>query len=134
MKYPQKHVLICEDDLTSQKAILEHLLTIFEPQGTVQFSVVCGGVAAASLITHCRIDLILLDHDMPEGNGTDLLNWMKKRNLGIPIITFSGINQNNQNMMSLGAHHLFNKGEVISGKADTLIKSILGFNTSIEGV
>ena len=125
-KYPQKHILICEDDLNCQKDIINHFRDIFEPQGLVQFSMVPGALAAACLITQCRIDLVILDHDMPEGNGTDLLNWMKNKNVTTPVITFSGLQQNNHNMKSLGAHHLFNKSQVIAGDADKLIKEILG--------
>lgn len=129
--YPQKHVLICEDDLSCQRNILDHFNQVFDHQGIVQFSVVCGGIAAASIMSSVKIDAILLDHDMPEGNGTDLLNWMKEKQLNIPVITFSGIPQNNTNMMVLGATHLFGKGEVIEGAADELLKEILGLKTGI---
>lgn len=126
--YPQKHILICEDDLTCQKRILEHLLSIFDPQGIVQFSIVCGAIHAASIISNTKIDLIILDHDMPQGNGTDLLNWLKDKH-NIPVITFSGIPYNNVNMMTLGAHHLYQKEEVIGGKADDIIKSYINETT-----
>jgi predicted protein tyrosine phosphatase/CheY-like chemotaxis protein len=131
MKYPQKHVLICEDDLNCQKDILAHFATVFEPQGEVQFSVVAGAVLAASVTQSRKIDLILLDHDMPEGNGTDLLIWMKKTGVDIPVITFSGIPQNNINMMALGANYCFGKGDVIAGKADQLIKKLLRMNSGV---
>jgi len=125
LTYPQKHVLICEDDLTNQKNILEHFLQIFDPQGLVQFTVVPGALMAAAIIMQCNVDLILLDHDMPQGNGTDFLNWLKTSGKTIPVITFSGISENNTHMMGLGAHHQFGKQEVILGKADSLIKRLL---------
>jgi CheY-like chemotaxis protein len=123
--YPQRHILVCEDNLNCQRDILEHFLKIFDPQGIVQFSVVPGGVAAASIISSVKVDVILLDHDMPEGNGADLLAWLKEKGLTIPVITFSGIPQNNAHMMTLGATHMFNKGDVINGAADAIIKGIL---------
>jgi CheY-like chemotaxis protein len=129
--YPQKHILICEDDLTNQKRILEHLLSIFEPQGIVQFSVVCGGIQAASIISSCNVDLIILDHDMPQGNGTDLLHWLKGRNSTIPVVTFSGIPSNNINMMNLGATFLFQKEEVMTGMADNMIKMSVDSNSAV---
>lgn len=124
--YPQKHILICEDNITNQKNILEHFLSVFHPEGLVQISVVPGALAAAAIISSCRVDIILLDHDMPEGNGKDLLIWMKENKKNMPVITFSGIPQNNINMMNTGANYLFNKGDVINGKADQIIKNILG--------
>jgi protein-tyrosine phosphatase/CheY-like chemotaxis protein len=132
--YPQKHILICEDDLSLQHSILKHFLEIFEPQGLVQFSVVPGGLFAAGIMSQQKVDVILLDHDMPHGSGSDLLAWMKENNDTTPVITFSGIPQNNQNMMALGATHLFGKGEVIDGKADSLIKQILGLTISKKGL
>lgn len=124
--YPQKHILICEDDLNNQSEMLSHLNTMFEPQGIVQVSVVPGAIAASAVIHNCRIDLIILDHDLPEGNGSDLLGWMKKEQKNIPVVTFSGIPENNLHMMNIGATHHFQKVEVIIGKADYLIKQILG--------
>jgi CheY-like chemotaxis protein len=125
LKYPTHHILVCEDDLTNQYAMVQKLLSMFEPQGTVQISVVPGGLAAAAIIHFCKVDLILLDHDMPEGNGADLLGWMKEENKKIPVITFSGILENNIIMMGLGATHQFMKGDVLTGAADELIKGYL---------
>ena len=133
--YPQKHILIVEDTITHQIDILKHLGTIFEHQGIVQLSVVPGALAAASIIgSGLKIDVIILDHDLPEGNGSDLMLWMKERGLTIPVITFSGIPQNNNYMMSLGATHNFGKGEVICGMADGVIKAILGLNEKNVGI
>jgi CheY-like chemotaxis protein len=131
LKYPQKHVLICEDDLHCQKGVIEHFASIFGPQTEVQFSVVPGALAAAAIISSVKIDVIILDHDMPQGNGIDLLNWLKSKNLSIPVITFSGIQQNNANMIVAGATHLFSKPEVMAGKADYLIRQLLELNVGV---
>ena len=126
MIYPQKHLLIVEDIIGNQKRVLDHFHSIFDSDGLVQISLVPGAIAAASLIQSCKIDVIILDHDLPEGNGSDLLNWMKKNNKNIPIITFSGIPYNNDHMINLGAHHKYGKEEVILGYTDDIIKKILG--------
>lgn len=124
--YPTKHVLICEDDLNNQTSFLKHFETVFEPQGEVQVSIVPGSIMAAAIIHYSKVDLIILDHDLPEGNGSDLLNWLKQFNINIPVITASGIDYNNVTMQSLGAKYsCFNKADVIAGKADNLIKNIL---------
>lgn len=129
--YPQKHILICEDDLSFQIVILNHLLSVFEPQGIVQFTTVPGSLAAATIINNCRIDLIILDHDMPQGNGPDLINWMKQNNKNIPIITSSGIDSNNINLLNhaIGFNiYPFNKNDIVSGQTDKLIKKIINVN------
>jgi len=132
LKYPTKHILIVEDVIVQQKRILDHFNNIFEPEGLVQISVVSGALAAAGIINFCKIDLIILDHDLPEGNGSDLLEWLKQFSLKIPVITFSGIPSNNQHMGYLGASHpWFGKEDVISGKADSLINVLLELNTGV---
>lgn len=123
--YPTKHILICEDNLYNQSAIANHFGNIFGAEHLVQCSFVSGSLAASSILSYCQVDLILLDHDMPHGNGTDLLNWMKNTGNKTPVITFSGIPQNNISMMQNGANHLFGKRDVINGDADELIKKIL---------
>ncbi len=126
--YPQKHILIVEDTITHQIDILKHFGSIFDHQGIVQLSVVPGSLAAAGIISSVKIDVIILDHDLPEGNGSDLMEWLKETGRSIPVITFSGIPMNNARMMSLGATHNFIKHDVIGGKADDIIKTILGLN------
>jgi CheY-like chemotaxis protein len=123
--YPTRHVMVCEDDLDNQLAIVRHIHSLFEPQGHVQVSVVPGGLAAAAILSQCVVDLILLDHDMPQGSGADLLEWMREFRVGTPVITFSGLHPNNDRMMALGAHHKFVKGDVIAGAADDLILKYL---------
>jgi|HubBroStandDraft_3_1064219.scaffolds.fasta_scaffold323632_2 DNA-binding NtrC family response regulator len=124
--FPTKHVLVCEDDTSCQSRIAKHFSDTFGFQGLVQFSFVSGGRAAAGVILWTPIDLVVLDHDMPNGNGSDLLGWMKASNYGMPVITFSGLVDNNTTMMALGAQYKFLKEEVIEGKADDLIRQILG--------
>ena len=125
MLYPTKHILVCEDNLDNQSAIAKHFAHLFGAEHFVQCSFVSGSLAASSILSYCQVDLILLDHDMPHGNGTDLLSWMKNNNCKVPVITFSGIPYNNISMMQNGANHLFGKGDIIVGEADELIKKIL---------
>jgi CheY-like chemotaxis protein len=126
--YPTKHVLICEDDLNNQRNIMAKLAAMYPGDGHVQATLCCGALAAATLLSvpQIKFDLIILDHDLPEGNGSDLLGWLKEENRDIPVITFSGIPANNEHMRTLGAHHIFSKPEVLAGAADDILRSILG--------
>ncbi len=128
---PVKHVIVCEDNLANQAAIAAHFSKIFPSEGPVQVSYVPGALMCATLLEHTEVDLIILDHDMPHGNGTDLIGWFKSHfaQMGRPLpnlITFSGIPANNDHMKNLHPEaHLFVKGAVIMGDADSLIKRIL---------
>jgi len=122
---PTKHVLVCEDVLIVQANIASHFKDLFSHEGDVEVSYVNGGLAAASIIQNMQIDLIILDHDMPNGSGPELLKWMSSEGYKIPVITFSGVPSNNDHLTFLGAEHKFLKGDVIVGLADKLIKEIL---------
>lgn len=135
--FPNKHIVICEDDILCQHQIMSHFNDIFERQGKIRISMLSGTLELANIlvsitnlpfykkVTNYMIDLIILDHDLPYGNGTDLLIWFKKNNIKIPIITFSGQPLNNKHMMKLGADYEFTKDEVIRGDADNIIREIL---------
>jgi CheY-like chemotaxis protein len=130
--HPDRHVVVCEDYLDQQARICSHLRDVFPPQGNVQFSFVPGGLAAAAIMHVQAVDLVILDHDMPNGNGQNLIAWMASTGRqGVPVITFSGIPQNNERMMEFGARtgmtamHQFVKNDVVDGHADPLIRSLL---------
>lgn len=130
--FPTKHVLVCEDDIAQQARIAAKLSNLFSPQGKVQVSFVPGAMAAAGVILArpgLVPDLILLDHDMPYGTGPELVRWLRglvEPYSKIPIITFSGIPENNDRLMAAGADHKFRKDDVIDGAADEIIWKILG--------
>jgi CheY-like chemotaxis protein len=125
IRMPEKHVLVCEDVIQNQARIATHFERLFAHEGPVQASFVCGAEAAAAILSCMEVDLILLDHDMPYGNGPELLKWMKCHSCTVPIITFSGIPANNDHLVRCGASHRFEKDDVIGGRADGLIKELL---------
>lgn len=130
---PTRHVLVCEDILAQQARVAAHLSTILEHEGAVEVSLVSGALAAWSVLCSRGADVVILDRDMPHGNGDDLLLAMGgdpglRR---VPVITFSGIPGNNSAMRALGESvglrvHEFDKESVIGGAADELIRSIVG--------
>jgi CheY-like chemotaxis protein len=128
---PERHILVCEDVLRNQADIATYFSKLFEHEGLVQVSIVAGGEAAAGIIANTPVDLILLDHDMPFGNGPDLLAWIKSIGKAIPVLTFSGLPPNNDLLMAAGANHKFTKVEVLSGLADAIIHEILGISRMI---
>lgn len=124
---PRKHVLVCEDTLVGQARMATHFANESYPHGKVYVTYAPCAEIAAAVIEAMPVHLLILDHDMPYGNGTDLLLWLKDRDAPHPfVITFSGIPQNNVNMQAIHPPaNRFTKEEVISGKADDLIRRIL---------
>jgi CheY-like chemotaxis protein len=127
--YPTKQIVVCEDDLLNQVAIAKLLSEMYDAQGDVQFSFVPGALQAAAIIQSSQdVRLIILDHDMPHGSGTDLIRWMTKNAPGIPVITFSGIDENNDAMVAasfvVNVSH-FSKSRVLAGEANARIRDLV---------
>lgn len=130
MHFPDRHIIVCEDDLQHQLEFATLMRSLFSPQGKIDISFVPESIFAAHIISTLinQIKVIILDHDMPYGNGSDLINWMAKNNhKHIPIITASGHLPNNPHMRQLcDSHgitvHEFTKQEVLNGAANDLIK------------
>lgn len=124
-KMPIKHILVCEDRVLMQAQIATHLSEILEDQGEVDVSFVRGGFEGIAITLKCKVDLIILDHDMPNGDGAGFLRLLRECGDETPVITASGIHTNNQRLMDLGADYLFDKIQIINGEADELILKLL---------
>jgi DNA-binding NtrC family response regulator len=82
-------LILCVDDeelpLTLRKLVLER-------QGFQGLTARSALDAMRSLREH-PVDLVLTDHVMPGGTGTDLAQSIKKRWLDLPVILISGVNE-----------------------------------------
>lgn len=129
--FPRKYVLVVEDDLENQVRFATWATARFEGQGDVQFDFVTSAISAALILHQLNPHLIILDHDLPYGNASDLLAWMANNGKkDIPIITASGIPHNNQHMVKvceeygLEVYH-FQKPQVFFGDADHVVRQLL---------
>jgi CheY-like chemotaxis protein len=131
LKFPTKSIWIVEDDLSAQADFVAWARARFEPQGECQFDFMASGIGVASSLLHLTPDILILDHDLPFGNASDLLQWMKENGkTNIPVLTASGVPENNDHMLKFGTElgievHRFMKYEVYQGKADGLILELL---------
>ncbi len=130
---PVRHVLIVEDNINWQVEALKCFARIYGGEHLVQCSVCCGGQPAASFLSYqsAGLDLVLLDHDMPMGDGVEFLKWFRKgfpldaKPAPIPVITFSGIEENNAALCDAGATHRGSKTALATGQLDGLITGLL---------
>lgn len=128
LKAPTKHILVLDDVINNQARLAQHFNEIFEHEGDIEVSFVSGGNYGIAIVKYSPPDLIILDHDMPSGDGGEFLKWLRDLGEKIPVITFSGIQSNNQHLLDLGADYGFEKEAVIQGLADEVIFEILNAN------
>ncbi|HEX6579522.1 MAG TPA: response regulator transcription factor [Actinomycetota bacterium] len=82
-------ILAIEDDWTV-RAVLEHTLT----SAGYDIDLVPGISDARQLLAEGHYDLVLLDLNLPDGNGLDLLRDLRE-DLGtsVPVLVLSGLRQ-----------------------------------------
>jgi two-component system response regulator AtoC len=78
-------LLIVEDDLALSRMLALH----FEDQGfAVDTAADCAGALAR--LEASAVDLVLLDHQLPDGNGLELLRRMQAAEPELPVIMMTG--------------------------------------------
>ncbi len=96
-------VLIVEDSKTSREFIAA---TVESVDGVRAFTT-HSGFEALKLLPRHRFDLIITDINMPDINGLELINFVKKnpnyRHTPLFIITTEGREQDRQRGLALGA-------------------------------
>ena len=86
MKHHAKRLLIVEDDLP-----LRRMLTWeFEDLGYRVCASACCSEAIAAVKSR-TFDLALLDYNLPDGIGLDLLTLLRQQNPKLPVILCSGM-------------------------------------------
>ncbi|MCD6022617.1 MAG: response regulator with CheY-like receiver domain and winged-helix DNA-binding domain [Actinomycetia bacterium] len=82
-------ILAIEDDWTV-RTVLEHTLK----SAGYDVDLVPGISDARQLLAEGRYDLVLLDLNLPDGNGLDLLRDIRKDlGTGVPVLVLSGLRQ-----------------------------------------
>ena len=70
-----------------------------------------SGVQALAKVQNEKVDMVLLDIDMPGMNGIETFERMKKASVAVPVIflTASGLEEDVQNAIKLGAVNYLKK-------------------------
>lgn len=117
----QKNILIVDDDATYARMVRDWLRDYYKTY------VVTSGMQAITFLTKNKIDLILLDYDMPIVDGANVLQMLREdvKTASIPVIFLTSIvaKQKVANAMSLRPKGYFLKS---TSRAE-LIKSIGDF-------
>lgn len=91
-----------------------------------------GGIAALDIVFADRIalalerfhtlqpELVILDIDLPDGNGMDLLQTIKRERPATRVMMFSNHDDFRQRCKTRGADYFFDKSEEFEGLAATV--------------
>jgi DNA-binding response OmpR family regulator len=64
---------------------------------------ISNGREAVKAVYQYNPDLIVLDLNMPQGDGMDFLSWLMCNHLGIPVIIYSAYSHYKSDFMTWGA-------------------------------
>jgi FixJ family two-component response regulator len=117
MMVRQTHVAILDDDPSVRVA----LVRLLKAAGMVARAYATGDELFKSIALNCP-DCLLLDIEMPEMNGLDVLKYLNRRHIRIPtiVITGSGATDLCSDCLNAGAMIFLDKPL----DADQLIRSI----------
>ena len=116
----QKTILVVDDDkmnLRRTRLILEKNYDILTTE---------SGQEALDILKNEKVDLILLDIDMPGMSGIETFERMKERNIEVPVIflTASGYEDDVMNAIRLGAVNYLKKPFMPNALLDRVEKEL----------
>lgn len=76
-----------------------------------QLTVVANLAEARNGLSKERFDLLLIDYDLEDGKGTELVKEVRKQNLAMLVIGVSAHNKGNQALLEAGANAVCSKME-----------------------
>jgi CheY-like chemotaxis protein len=114
------NIMIIDDSYTNRvllKAVLDDL--------DINVTEVSSGLKALKLLNGTSPDIILLDMCMPQMNGIDFLKEMKERNIMIPVIVISVLDD--QTYMKQALQHGANEYLIKPLEINKLLTTIARF-------
>ncbi len=82
-----KKILAIDDD----QAVLNYLNIMLLQTGTYEVATLANSSKAYHELKSNNYDLLILDMDMPEVNGLDILKFIKEKNIDVEIIVLTGV-------------------------------------------
>jgi DNA-binding NtrC family response regulator len=114
---PKATVLLIVDD---ERDLREMISNWLELEG-FEIHSASGGTEAFVLFERYRIDAVISDIRMPEGDGVELLKQIRRRHAGIPVVMISGFSDfTNEQLESFGADCVLTKPFPMSELSDVV--------------
>lgn len=113
-----KNLLLIEDDFYIGEKLYKTAKTL---QNIEKVNLKDTLEKAKMELTTSHYDLIILDLNLPDGNGIELLKWLKEENKQIKVFIFSMNIELKRMCLKQGAHAFFDKSQDF----DLLISNIV---------
>lgn len=102
--------LVVEDNAINLKVVTKYLEKL-----SIESDIACNGKEATVLLEKNKYDCIVLDLQMPEMDGREVLSWMRShssadiKNLIVFIISAASLGSTEDEMLALGANYFLSK-------------------------
>jgi DNA-binding NarL/FixJ family response regulator len=111
-------VILVEDHVAFREA-LAFLLT---HQSDLEVVAQAGSLAEAREALDGRLDVVVVDLDLPDGDGSELIGELRQTNSGILVVVLSA---------AMGLGHL---DDVVKARADAVLDKVESIPTIVEEV
>jgi DNA-binding NarL/FixJ family response regulator len=111
-------VMLVEDHLSFRQS----LAFLLSRESDLEVVAQAGSLAEARQMLDSRLDVAVLDLNLPDGNGRDLIGELRKRNAGISVLVLSA---------TIAPGHL---EEVLKAGADAVLHKVASPKTIVEEV
>lgn len=115
-------VLIIEDN-----PVLCRVLCNWLAEKDIETEYTASAVHARTLIENSGVDVVLSDIRLPDGDGVEILEWMRKKNIRIPYVIMTDYAEVSSAVraMKSGAKDYLSKSQLSSGRLFAVIDEIL---------
>lgn len=94
------------DDNVPLSDIIVRVIHRVAPQATV--TQVDRVAEALTALQTTSFTALIVDYHLPDGQGVDVIRWVRDHNMDLPIIAISGLNVDRE-MQAVGADHVLGK-------------------------
>ena len=116
-------ILVADDEDSYRKSIAVRL----RAKGEFEVDEVASGREAIDCIEQKRYDLLILDHQMGEISGLNVMQWMDEQKIVIPVILLTGAGNETiaVEVMKLGAYDYLQKEHLDLSRLPIIIRAAL---------
>lgn len=118
-------ILVVDDEASYRKS----LVMILSKSGLYEVDEAESGEQAIEALKQSEYDMVILDHQMGEVSGLNVMQWVFEQKMQIPVIVLTGSGSDTiaAEMMKLGAYDYVRKDQIDVSRLPVLV------NTTLEG-